>query len=141
MPISFTINEGLGVFLSSYVGDITDSSLLLSYQQLFEGGKWNPGFHEIVDARNVQPCGITHNGLYNLSLLIKRYTDGKCERFKAAIIAPETIASGLAHFYEVVSVESLKDVMIFEEPTKALKWIGVDADVFPQLHHEESANS
>lgn len=136
MPIFHSINEDLGIVISSYVGAITESDLLLSYQQLFKGGKWKPGFHEIVDTRDAHPNGITLNGLYNLSLLIKRYTDGKCERFKTAIITSDAIISGLAYAYKVFCSGSPKSVKVFKDSTEALKWIGVDGDAFPLLQHK-----
>ena len=125
MPIVQSINEDLGIVFSSFLGAISESDLLLSYEQLVESEKWKPGLHEIVDAREAYPNGITLNGLYNLSLFIKRHTARKCEGYKVAIITSDTTNSGLAHVYQEFSSGLSSNVKIFKNPSKALEWIGV----------------
>ena len=117
MPITYRIAEEYGVVLFSCAGLISDSDQLLSCQELYNDEKWKPGFHEVVDLRNSNLSGITNDGLHELSLLSKQYTEGKCEGFKTAIIAPEVIPSAIATFYSVLAdgVGSPEHVNIFTE--------------------------
>jgi len=126
MPILFTIYEEHGFFLSTWVGDISDSDLLSTYKQLFESEDYQPGFHEIADMRNVQMGGVTTQGLRRLASMVERYLAGQCEGFKTAIIAPKDLPFGLSRQYEFLSDESPERVMVFREPKEALKWIGAD---------------
>jgi hypothetical protein len=126
VPILHTINEELGVVLSSLVGAISDSDLLPSYKQLYENEKWKPGFHEIVDLRNAQMNGVTSEGLRQLSSLVESYTNGKCESFKTAVIAPEDLPFGLARIYAAISSETPERVMVFRDLNKAFEWLGIE---------------
>ena len=124
MSISFTVFAEDGFFVSSWVGRVTDSDLLSSYKQLLESEEFRPGFHEIADVRNAQMPSVTSGGLRQLVSMVETYLAGKCDGFKTAVIAPETLPFGLARQYAVFSDKSPENVMVFKEPKEALKWIG-----------------
>ena len=126
MPISFTIYEERGFFLSSYVGVISDSDLLSSYKQLLEDEKFKPGFHELADMRNAQMTGVTSEGLRHLSSMVESHLTGKCKGFKTAVIAPKDFLYGMSRMYEMISDGTSETVMVFKEPNKAIEWIGIE---------------
>lgn len=126
MPILHTINQELGIVLSSIVGAISDSDLLSSYEELYENERWQPGFHEVVDLRDAQMERVTSEGLQQLSSLVSRYTNVKTEGFKTAIIAPEDLPFGLARVYEAVSKETPESVMVFRDLNNAFEWLGLE---------------
>ena len=126
MPILHTINEELGVVLSSWVGDISDSDLLLSYEQLYQNENWKPGFNEIVDLRNAELSDVTSEGLEQLSITVKQITAGKCEVFKTAVIAPDDLPFGLARVYEAVSADTPERVMVFRDLKHAFVWLDIE---------------
>ncbi len=126
MPILHTINEQLGIVLSSWVGQISDSELLPSYQQLYENELWKPGFHEIVDLRDADMSSVSSEGLDRLASMVKRYTIGKCDEFKTAVVAPDDLHFGIARIYEVHSSESPEIVMVFRDLNRAFEWLGIE---------------
>lgn len=126
MPILHTINEELGVVLSSWVGDISDSDLLPSYKQLYQNENWKPGFNEIVDLRNAELSDVTNKGLERLAIFVKQVTVGKCEVFKTAVIAPDDLPFGLARVYEAVSVDTLESVRVFRDLKLAFEWLEIE---------------
>ena len=126
MPILHTINEELGVVLSSWVGDISDSDLLPSYNQLYQNENWKPGFDEIVDLRNADLSDVTSEGLERLSSTVKHITAGKCEVFKTAVIAPDDLPFGLARVYEAVSVDTPERVRVFRDLKRAFEWLEIE---------------
>lgn len=126
MPISFAIHEEQGLFVSRWVGAISDSDLIPSYDRLFANEKYQPGFHELVDLRNANMAGVTVDGSRGLARMVESYLAGKCGSFRTAVIAPEDLSFGIARIYGAVAEESPEDVMVFRELTDALEWIGVD---------------
>lgn len=126
MPILHTINEQLGIVLSSWVGQISDSELLPSYQQLYENELWKPGFHEIVDLRDADMSSVSSEGLDRLASMVKRYTIGKCDEFKTAVVSPDDLHFGIARIYEVHSSESPEIVMVFRDLNRAFEWLGIE---------------
>ena len=133
MPITFSIYEERGFFVSSWVDAISDSDLLSSYMQLFENEQYKPGFHEIADMRNAQMVGVTSEGMYRLASMAKDHLAGNCESFKTAVIAPEDLAFGLSRIYAAFGYKSPENVMVFKEPDKAFKWIGADSSVLKMI--------
>ncbi len=126
MPISFKFFEEHELFLSKWVGDISDSDLLQSYKQLFDSERYKPGFHEITDTRDANIAGITSKGLYRLSALVDQRLSGKAKEFKTAIISPKDLEFGMARIYEVFRDKSKENVMVFRNTESALKWLGFE---------------
>ena len=126
MPILHSINEELGLVISSWVGEISDADLLPSYKKLYENKIWKPGFNEIVDVRNAQVKSVTSKGLLQLSDLVKSYVKEKGIEFKTAIIAPEDLQFGLSRVYEAISHESPEKIMVFRDLNDAFDWLDID---------------
>jgi hypothetical protein len=126
MAISHKVYTKHEIVFSSWVGTITDADILEAYKKLYEDERWKPGFNEIVDGRNAQPGGVTIDGLRQLEKLVERYTAGKCEGFRTAIIAPKDLSYGLGRLYEALSENSPESVRVFRDPGEALKWVGFD---------------
>ena len=129
MGITFNINEKKGFFVSTWVGDISDADLQSAYRSLFEDERFKPGMIEIADMREAQMEAVTSDGLYRLSAMVCRELEGKCEKFKVAIIAPALLPYGLSRAYEVISASSEENVRVFRELDKAFEWVGVDANL------------
>jgi hypothetical protein len=129
MGITFNINEKQGFFMSTLVGDISDADLLSAYRSLFEDERFKPGMIEIADMREAQMEAVTSDGLYRLSAMVRRHLEGKCEKFKVAIIAPALLPYGISRAYEVISASSAENVRVFREIDTAYEWTGVDASL------------
>ena len=129
MGITFNIYEKKGFFVSTWVGDVSDADLQPAYRSLFEGERFKPGMIEIVDMRDAQMSAVTNDGLYRLSAMVNRHLEGKCEKFKVAIIAPALLSYGISRAYEVISASSAENVRVFREIDKACEWTGVDASL------------
>jgi hypothetical protein len=125
MPILHTINEELGVVLSTWMGSVSDDNVVEAYRQLYMDKRWKPGYHEIADMRDVDVSGLTGKGVREVSAMVESYTRGKCERFKTAVIASEDLPFGLARMYEAVSDESPESVRVFRDVKAALEWMEV----------------
>ncbi len=126
MPISFKLYEEHELFLSKWVGEISDSDLLQSYKQLFDNEKYKPGFDEIADTRNANIAGVTSEGLMSLFIMVQQNISGKCESFKTAVIAPKDLEFDMARIYEVFSDDSNENVMVFRSIDSALNWLGIE---------------
>jgi hypothetical protein len=129
MGITFNINEKKGFFVSTLVGGISDADLLSAYRSLFEDERFKPGMIEIADMREAQMEAVTSDRLYRLSAMVHRHLEGKCEKFKVAIIAPALLPYGISRAYEVISASSAENVRVFREIDKAFEWVGVDANL------------
>ena len=126
MSISFKIYEDQRFFLSTWVGPISDSDLISSYKKLLEDKKFKPGFHELADARKAGLSGITGEGFHRLSSMVESHLAGKCKEFKTAIIAPTDFHFGMSRMYQIISDEKIENVMVFREPSEAIKWLGIE---------------
>ena len=126
MGISFTIYQEQAFFVSTWIGNITDSDLLSSYKDLYANEKFKPGFHEIADLRKAQLNDVTSDGMSLLVEMMQRYLTEKCDDFKTAVIAPDNISFGMSRVYKSMSYNSPENVEVFRELNEALKWIGID---------------
>jgi hypothetical protein len=126
MPISFKIYEDHGLFLSSWIGTISDSDLISSYKQLLEDENFKPGLHELADARKAEMSGVTTEGFRKLSAMVESHLAGKCHSFKTAVIAPEGFTYGMSRMYEIISYQNTETVRVFREPDEAIKWLGIE---------------
>ena len=126
MPILHTINEKIGVVVSSWVGKISGSEILPSYKQLYESDLWKPGLNEIVDLRDADMSSVSSEILSDLAAMVEGYTKGKCQGFKTAVIAPEDLPFGISRIYEAHSYDSPENAKVFRDLNKAFEWLGVD---------------
>ncbi len=123
MSIIHAIDSEMGVTLSTWVGEISDSDLLSSYKQLFEGELWQPGYDGILDLRNAKLDLVTDEGLYNLHLLVRSHTEGKCDEFNSIIIASDDLVKELAAKFKSFSDDELHKLIIFADTKEAYKWL------------------
>lgn len=123
MTILHAIDEEKGIVLTTWVGDVKDSELTPAYTKLYEDKKWKPGFHEIVDMRNAGLSYISESGLHELHMLVRNYTEGKCDGFKSILIASDEIAQEIANKYQSFSEDVLEEVWVFEDLQEAYKFL------------------
>ncbi len=123
MPIVFTIDNEKKVTLSTWIGEVSDLELVSSYKKLFEGGSWQPGYDGIIDLRNARLDLVTDKGLYNLHVLVRSHTDGKCEQFNSVLIASDDLVKELAAKYESFSADELHKLTVFADIKEAYKWL------------------
>jgi hypothetical protein len=125
VPISFSFNPERGVFVSKWVGAISDLELLQSYEELLASDEFVPGFHEIADARAADLSGVSVGGFTQLTTMVERAVAGKTDGFKTAVVAPKDLSYGLARMYQALSDESPETVRVFREAAGVLEWLGV----------------
>jgi hypothetical protein len=129
MAILFTLNESHGLFISSWLGTISDADLIPAYERLFATEGWKPGFNEIADVREADMAGVTSKGMRQLAMMVESYLRGRCEGFKTAVVAHEDLPFGMARIYAALSDQSPESVRVFRDLKAALEWIGVDESV------------
>jgi len=129
MAILFTVNESHGLFLSSWLGAMSDADLIPAYERLFATEGYKPGFNEICDCREADFAGVTSAGMRQLATMIGNYLSGRCEEFKTAVVAPEDLPFGMARVYGALTDQSSENVRVFRELKTALEWIGVDESI------------
>lgn len=123
MSIIHTIDSEIGVVLSTWVGEVSDSDLISSYKELVEGELWKPGYDSILDLRGARLNLVTDNGLYNLYVLVRSHTEGKCEDYHSVLIASNDLVRELATKYESFSDDELHKLTVFEDIKEAYKWL------------------
>lgn len=123
MSIIHAIDSEMGVVLSTWVGIISDSDLLSSYKELFEGELWQPGYDGILDLRSARLNLVTDKGLYNLHLLVKSHTEGQCDEFNSILIASDDLVRELVAKFESFSDDELHKLTIFADTKEAHKWL------------------
>ena len=123
MTILHSIDEDKGIVLTTWIGDVKDSELIPAYKKLYEDGKWKPGFHEIVDMRNAGLNTISNEGLHELHMLVRSYTEGKCDGFKSILVASDEIAHEIAIKYQSFSEDVLEEVSVFEGLQEAYEFL------------------
>ena len=75
MSIGFVIDKKIGILLSSWIGTISNTSLIGSFKQLIKyDPDWNPELHHIADLSEADLSEINDNTIVELADLMKNNT-------------------------------------------------------------------
>lgn len=106
MPITFTIIQQDGYFVSECTGLLSDDELVNAYKDFFTGEKWRPGMNELVDISQADCSMITPNGLSQLALIAQEhYKNHQCINVKCAVFSCSNVPFMLARMYQQMSCE------------------------------------
>ena len=124
MPISYSIDEGLGVVFTTASDVLTEDELLEHKRKVISDPKFKPGFVELSDVRFISDLAISASGLERFVEM----DDSDAERlkgFRLAIVVSGALEFGMGAMYEMMSREKNRNVRIFRDPGLAREWLQI----------------
>jgi len=124
MPISFTIIQQDGYFVSEFTGLLSDHELVSAYKEFFTSKKWRPGMNELTDISKADCSMITPTGLNQLALITQEhYERHQCINVKCAVYSCADVPFMLARMYQKMSSEE-RECLYFTSILMAAKiWL------------------
>jgi len=121
MSIGFIVDKRVNILLSSWVGEITDTSMIQSFKHMIETDPdWKPDLHHIADLTEADVSNVTPQALYDLHLLMKVNTIRGSGR--VAIIAEQESDYRVSELYRSFFDIEDRDIEIFDDIKKAINW-------------------
>jgi hypothetical protein len=114
-------------------GPTVDDPSLLAYQREVWSDAALRGFDEVIDFRSLRRVEATSAGLEAVATLAAEMDQGM-EGSRFAIVVGDTLAFGLSRMYEALrglNTLSRREVMVFEDPDRALAWLDEDRGASP----------
>ncbi len=124
MPITYSIDEDLGVVFTTASEVLTEDELLQHKRRVVSDPKFKPGFVELSDVRSISDLAISASGLERFVA----QDDSDSERlqgYKLAIVVSGALEFGMGAMYEMMSVENNRDVRIFRDVGLARDWLQI----------------
>ncbi len=124
MPITYSIDEDLGVVFTTASDVLTEDELLEHKRKMIADPKFKPGFVELSDVRFISDLAISASGLEKFVA----QDDSDAERlrgFKLAIVVSGALEFGMGAMYEMMSLKNNRDVRIFRELSLAKDWLQI----------------
>ena len=124
MPIEFVSIESENYFISKWTGTLTDSEMIESYKEFYEGPHWKPGMSELADVSEADFKLITSKGLSRLAKNVEALHEKHGVMMsKSAAYSPTSLQFGMARTYEAWSSESPELVRVFTDIEEARHWL------------------
>jgi len=128
MPISYRIDAGRGVALTTATGTLTDRDILEHKKRLHADPAFTPGMHEMSDVRGVSDLQVTPHGVKRM-VAHDAAQGSDAGSHRLAIIASEDVVYGMARMYETLSDGNPSpSVAVFRDYDAAAKWLGLAPD-------------
>lgn len=124
MPISYYIDEDLGVVFTTASEVLTENELLEHKRKLISDPKFQPGFVELSDVRSISDLEISASGLERFVEQDESDSE-RLKGFKLAIVVSGALEFGMGAMYEMMSRENDKDVRIFRDIRVAKEWLQI----------------
>lgn len=124
MPINYSIDEDVGVVLTTASGVLTENELLEHKRKIISDPKFRPGFVELSDVQSISDLDISASGLEKF--VAQDEADAERLRgFKLAIVVSGALEYGMGAMYEMMSLQNNKDVRIFRDMRLAKDWLQI----------------
>lgn len=124
MPIHFTMHYDQGYYVANYIGLISDTELVESWEKFFYSDKWRTGLCNFSDLRQADTEIVTGEGVIKLAKLINRvYQEHNGGDKKAAILVPDSLLYGMARMFTSWMGDSPIELGIFLDKDEALDWL------------------
>ena len=128
MPTDFTIYPKWGVVLSRGSGVFTQADFLDHMTRMQADPKFNPVFNQIVDCRAIERMELTNTQIAGLA---SKSIFGA--RSRRAFVVSSGVQFGLARMFATYrELEAEQVVMVFQEMSAALSWLGLSTDLFSE---------
>ena len=138
MPISYQVHADLGLFVTRYVGVVTNDEVNKVYRSILSDPELRHGFNALVDLQEVKKFEITVDSMWSVSALFVRFYEGRPESMRTAVLAPSDIAYGLGRMYGRYANPDPEKVTVFRDASKAMRWLGLNSLSLEELHERKS---
>lgn len=121
MPGSYTIDQQHRVVFSRGWGTLAEGELTAHSSALRADPRFEPGFHQIVDLRDVETFNITPVGVRTQTEI----TPFSKQTPRAFVVASD-VAYGMARMYTSSVGGESSSIHIYRDMRDALVWVGLD---------------
>ncbi len=125
MAISYQIDPGQGLVLTTVSGVLTDEELLEHKRTLIEDPGFQPGMRELSDVREVERLEVTAAGVRKMVALDEQNAS-RLGDYKLAIVAADDAAFGTARMYQMLTEANVQNIGVFREIEEAKAWLGLE---------------
>ena len=128
MPIQFQVDHERRVVLAAGSGTLTDGDVF-GYQREVWSRADVRGYHELMDMTAVESIEPPSPERIRELAELSAHMDAHSTPTRFAIVAPSTIAFGLAKMFQAqrdLQKRSTKDVGVFRTRSEALAFLGLD---------------
>ena len=120
MPESYEIDEARGLVISRAWESINDRELRSHYYRLEADRRFDPGYRQLIDVRDVRHFSLTSAVMLGTALA-HVFRSG----VPRAIVVANDEQFGLARMFAAYSEADGQCVQIFREPEAAKEWLGL----------------
>ena len=120
MPESYEIDQVRGLVISRAWESITDRELRSHYYRLEADRRFDPGYRQLIDVRDVRQFSLTSAVMLGTALA-HVFRSG----VPRAIVVANDEQFGLARMFAAYSEADGQCVQIFREPEAAKEWLGL----------------
>ncbi len=121
MSGSYLIDVPRGIVFSRGWGVLTDAEIFAHAESLRSNARFDPGFRQIVDFRELREIRLTGAGVHAVAQNNPFRRDAR-----RALVVVTDEAFGLARMFELFTEADPEQFRIFREIGPALEWIGLD---------------
>ena len=125
MPISYHIDEGKGLVVTTATGTLTDSDILQLKARLVADPRWKPGMRELSDVRLIDRLEVTTEGVRQM-MMRDRLDAAALASYRLAIVVAHELAYGMARMYQILTEQSIPNVRVFRDLEEAKSWLVLD---------------
>jgi len=123
MPASYLIDTTRGIVFSRSWGEVTDEQVSAHAQTLGADPRFDPGFKQIVDFRELTDIRVTSGGVRDVARLNPFKRDAR-----RAFVVASGEAFGLTRMFGFFTDASNDQFAIFHAMEPAFEWIGLAPD-------------
>ncbi len=120
MPGSYLIDVAAGIVYSRKWGVLTDEQVAAHAETLRADPRFDPGFRQVADFRELTDLRVSGNGLRNVA----RHNPFRRDARRAFVVSSEEVF-GLARMFGSYTDSSGDQFRIFRAIAPAFEWIGL----------------
>ena len=142
MPIAFDVYTDLGLFVTRYLGKVTDEEFRAAYARIRPANAGWRSLDEIADMRAMSHFAVDHGVLRAEAEITGGFLAMHDLNVRCAVVAPEDLPFALSRVYGAhADFAGREEVQVFRDPDSAADWLGVPATtrqkVFASRHTED----
>jgi len=123
MSDSYLIDVPRGIVFSRGWGVLTDAEIFAHAESLRSNARFDPGFRQIVDFRELREIRLTGAGVHAVAQNNPFRRDAR-----RALVVVTDEAFGLVRMFELFTEADPDQFRIFREIGPALEWVGLEPD-------------
>ena len=122
MPLTYLIDEELGVVRTTATGRLTDAELLEHKKVLMDDPKFRPGMRELSDIRGVDALDVSPQGVMRAASFDSANSP-TVGRHQLGILVPSDHVFGMARMYQMRTDGNTGGVHVFRDEAEAELWL------------------